>query len=84
MVGVLTEETKTEAYQCISEDGLRIRAKKTTDSEAVGSIPFEAVVTVLEVDGEWAHLQYDGNEGYSKVEFLKKNSDDKESTEKKP
>ena len=84
VVGVLTEETKTEAYQCISEDGLRIRAKKTTDSEAVGSIPFEAVVTVLEVDGEWAHVQYDGNEGYSKVEFLKKNSDDKESTEKKP
>ena len=66
---------ETEAavkYHCISEDGLNIRREKTTDSEAVGTIPPDGIVEVLYRDGEWARVKYEGKEGFSKFEFLEK------------
>ena len=66
------EDRMKGTYRCISDDGLFIRSEKTTDSKAVGSIPFDASVTVLDGDGEWAQVLYDGRKGYSKLEFLEK------------
>lgn len=72
-------ETETAAetesavkYRCITEDGLNIRREKTTDSEAVGTIPPDGIVEVLYRDGEWARVKYEGKEGFSKLEFLEK------------
>ena len=66
------EKSYAGEYRCISDDGLFIRREKTTDSEAVGSIPFEGTVTVLSGDGEWGRVSYDGKEGFSKLEYLER------------
>ena len=59
-------------YRCISDDGLNIREGADIDSKAIGSIPYQGVVTVLAVDGEWARIRYEEKEGYSKLEFLER------------
>ena len=74
-----TEEDEKEmkssfagSWRCISENGLFIREDRTTESTAVGSIPYDGIVTVHAGDGEWARVSYDGKEGYSKLEFLER------------
>ena len=76
-------ETEAAAgeYRCISDDGLNIRREKTTDSEAVGSIPPDGIVKVLYTDGEWARVEYEDTEGFSKLEFLEKIPEEKEKDE---
>ena len=71
--GRKAESRLAGSYRCLSDNGLFIRSEKSTDSKAVGSIPFDAVVTVSGGDGEWAQVSYDGQEGYSKLTFLANN-----------
>ena len=80
--GRKAESRLAGSYRCLSDNGLFIRSEKSTDSKAVGSIPFDAVVTVSGGDGEWAQVSYDGQEGYSKLEFLEKISDEKDEESK--
>ena len=75
------EESAAGEYRCISDDGLNIRQEKTTDSEAVGSIPPDGIVKVLYTDGEWARVEYEDKEGFSKLEFLEKIPEEKEKDE---
>ena len=70
--GGTQKETIPGAYLCISDDGLNIREEADIDSKAIGSIPYQGVVTVLSGDGEWARIRYEGKEGYSKLEFLER------------
>ena len=74
-------EAATGEYRCISDDGLNIRREKTTDSEAVGSIPPNGIVKVLYTDGEWARVEYEDTKGFSKLEFLEKIPEEKEKDE---
>lgn len=76
-----SEEKPVGKYRCISDDGLFIRSAQTTDSEAVGSIPFDETVDVLDIQGEWARVRYEDKEGYSKLEYLEKLPDGRKKDE---
>ena len=65
-------------YRCISDDGLNIREERSTEVDVAGFIPFNGVVTVDRADGEWAQVHYDGREGYSKLEFLERIPEEKQ------
>ena len=55
---------------------LRIRSGHGTSYSILGSIPYGAEVTVLEASGQtkddWAHVVYNGIQGYSSMEYLEK------------
>ena len=61
----------------------RTKPSKTAGRvSACKQIPGHEIVNVLAIDGDWAHIEYNGYEGYMMTEFLAMNgSEDGESTE---
>lgn len=49
----------------------RLREKPNTESEIITNIYEDDKVKVLETNGDWCKIEYDGNTGYVKKEFLK-------------
>lgn len=67
-------------YQCITEtDSLNIRSGHGTAYGIVGSIPPGATVYVSKAQGvsdsSWAHVEYDGVNGYCSMQYLKRLSE---------
>lgn len=54
---------------------LYIRAGHTADSTALGQIPAGSTVTVTKGDGKWAHVEFNGINGYSSMDYLEKVKD---------
>ncbi len=65
-------------YRCISDNGLNIREKCSTESDVAGFIPYEGKAEVFAGDGEWVKVKYGDMEGFSKLEFLEKIEDETE------
>ncbi len=63
---------QNSSFQAISRvtDYLNVRSTPSTEGEIVGKIENEAVVTVLEQDGDWYRIQTDTLEGYCKAEYF--------------
>ena len=40
------------------------------NSEVLEAIPTGAAVTILSVDGDWVHVEFDGKSGYCAAEYL--------------
>lgn len=49
----------------------RLRKAPNTESDIITNIYEDDQVSVLEDNGEWCKIEYDGNTGYVKTEFLK-------------
>ncbi len=59
-------------YQCVTQSSpLKIRAGHGTQYGIRGEIPSGAIVHVTLGDGKWAHVIYDGVEGFSSMEYLR-------------
>lgn len=58
-------------YKCIvGGSTLNIRSGHGTSYTVIGSIPDGATVYVSKANGEWAHVYYNGINGYASMEYL--------------
>lgn len=55
----------------VTADTLYVRAEMSTDSDIVGIASMDDEFYVLEKEGEWVLINYQGQDGYVKAEFLK-------------
>lgn len=56
----------------------RLREKPNTESNIITNIYEDDKVNILETNGDWCKVEYDGNTGYVKKEFLKITEENKE------
>ena len=59
-------------YVCTSATTLNIRSGHGTSYGTIGSIPHGATVYVSKADGSWAHVSYNGINGYASMSYLQK------------
>ncbi len=52
-------------------DDLNIREDKSTKSKVVGRIPKGTLITVYEIDDDWAYTDYNGISGYVSTDYIK-------------
>lgn len=57
-------------YVFDGEGHLNIRKEHSEDSQVIGSIPAGAEVEVKKSNGEWAHVVYQGQKGFCRMEYL--------------
>ncbi len=58
-------------YKCVVDGStLNIRSGHGTSHSKIGSIPDGAVVYVSKANGEWAHVFYNGINGYASLQYL--------------
>lgn len=67
-----TYETTMHISAVVSTSGsnLRMRSGPSTDYEVVGSIPNGSTVTMLDQDGSWALVEYNGTTGWCSTKYL--------------
>lgn len=65
-----TEETAAETYY--TTDKVNVRAEAGTNGEKLGSLEKGTAVEVLDTADDWARVNYNGNDGYIKLEYLTK------------
>ena len=59
-------------YTCTSKTTLNIRSGHGSGYSVIGSIPSGATVYVSKADGNWAHVSYNGVNGYASMSYLQK------------
>ena len=59
-------------YICTASGNLYIRSGHGTEYSILGSIPHGAKVSVSKADGSWAHVSYNGIQGYASMSYLQK------------
>ena len=59
-------------YTCTANGNLYIRSGHGTGYSKLGSIPHGATVSVSKADGSWAHVSYNGIQGYASMSYLQK------------
>ena len=59
-------------YTCTSNSTLNIRSGHGTSCSVIGQIPSGATVYVSKADGTWAHVSYNGVNGYVSMQYLAK------------
>ena len=57
-------------YETTTNDQVNLRARASTNSQKLRSIPKGATVTVKSLSGSFAKVEYKGDEGYCKKEYL--------------
>lgn len=58
-------------YKCVVDGStLNIRSGHGTSYAVIGSIPDGAIVYVSKSNGEWAHVYYNGINGYASMQYL--------------
>ena len=62
-------------YTCTSKTTLNIRSGHSASSSVIGSIPSGTTVYVAKSDGTWAHVEYNGINGYASMTYLSKVSE---------
>lgn len=68
----LPEEKKQfEGKYFVDFQFLNIRKEPSTQSEKVGELPGQAIITPISMNGEWARVAYNGKEGYVSSQYLK-------------
>lgn len=63
-------EPSSKTMYVTANGALNMRAEPNTDSEILVAIPTGEAVTVISVDGEWAHVQFDDKTGYCSLQYL--------------
>ena len=59
-------------YTCTANGNLYIRSGHGSGYSILGKIPHGATVYVSKADGSWAHVSYNGLQGYSSMSYLQK------------
>ena len=59
-------------YTCTANGNLYIRSGHGSGYSILGKIPHGATVSVSKADGNWAHVSYNGIQGYASMSYLKK------------
>ena len=60
----------TNAQSYVTTQDVNVRKGAGTKFETLGVIPNGSAVTVLELNGKWAKIDFEGNEGYISTKFL--------------
>ena len=66
-------EPQTMKYICTAKSGMKVRKAPSTSAEQVGSISYNQVVDVYEVEGDFARIKYAnayGNEAWTSRKYL--------------
>ncbi len=74
-----TVDTCTEDYagnyQVIAEEHLNLRSDHGTWSDILGEIPKGTIIYVSKANGQWAHVNYYGKDGFCSMSLLSKIAD---------
>lgn len=65
------EETKSVVY-VTARDGLKLRKEPSTSSEQLAIIPYGTALEVLETQGDWYKVNYNGQEGWVFIQYTSK------------
>lgn len=65
-----TDESAQTAEKLATTDRVNVRSEASTDSDKLGTVEAGTVVTRTGVEGEWSIIDYDGQTGYIKNEYL--------------
>lgn len=57
-------------YQTTTKDSVNLRARQSTSSKRLDTIPEGALVTVRSLSGSWAYVTYGEQTGYARKEYL--------------
>jgi len=56
-------------YRITSDNGLRLRSQPNTAAEIYGVVPYEEIIQVTEIDGNWGKTTYNGKTGWVFLEY---------------
>ena len=48
---------------------MRLRARATTESDTLTTIPYDTVVNITKIDGDWGYVTYDGYTGWMNLNY---------------
>ena len=65
-------ESYAGTYICTSRTTLNIRGGHSASGSVLGSIPSGAEVYVSKADGSWAHVSYNGIDGFASMQYLER------------
>ena len=65
------EKAKFDGQYFVNFGFLNVRKEPDADSEKLGELPGQSIVKPLSTDDVWARIQFDGEEGYVAVQYLK-------------
>ncbi len=57
-------------YETVALDDVNLRKERSTESKRLASIPASAVVTVKGIQGNWASVSYNGQDGWCQKKYL--------------
>lgn len=73
-VETFTPETTT--YYCTAERGVNVRIAPSTSASQVGALIYKQKVEVYEIDGEFARINFNGNDAYVSSKYIRIDNDD--------
>mgnify|MGYP003302704213 CR=1 FL=1 len=65
-----TEQTSQIMFVKTAGSDLNMREKATVDSPIMAKIPVETPVYILKTEADWSYVEYNGQKGWVKSEFL--------------
>ncbi len=68
----------------VKATAVRIRESASTDSNIITNLYEKDEVEILEENGEWYKVRYEGKEGYAKAEYFEKKAEEPESVSSQP
>lgn len=64
--------TTTETYVCTSKSSLKVRRSPSTKAPKIGNIYRGQEVEVIDITDGFAHIKWNGGEGYASLKYLRK------------
>jgi hypothetical protein len=65
------EKKKYEGQYFVNFAFVNIRKEKTAQSEKLGEIPGQTIVTPTKIEGDWMLVTYEGKQGYVSTQYMK-------------
>lgn len=65
------EKKKYEGQYFVNFNFVNLRKEKTAQSEKLGEIPGQTIVTPKKTEGEWMLVNFDGKEGWVTTQYMK-------------
>lgn len=63
--------SRTTTYVCTAQKSLKVRTAPDANAQQIGSVMAGEEVEVYEIVGGFARVQFNGNEGYASIKYLK-------------
>lgn len=65
-----SEKRKYEGKYFVNYGYVNVRREQDSQSEKLGEIPGQTIVSPISVSGEWARVSFEGKEGYASLQYL--------------